>query len=424
MRPLFQLFFRPALLVAFLFCLTLVPVPTTYADTVDDIRAQIEEQNRKIKEVEKEIAAYQKQLNVLGTQNQTLTTAIKSIDVTRQQTTSKITATQNRISASNLKLNELSYEIADKEGIIRLDREVMARSFRDIQAASDTSIIEQLLTSNSLSDAWIQVDAAADLSRALQEHTESLGQAKAKLTVQHTSVANTKETLSSLNKELTNQKKALDVVKTEKARLLALTKNQESTYQKLIAQKRAEEAAFEAVLFELASKLQYAADPTRLPPAGKGILRWPLDKVVITQLFGKTMDSGRLYASGTHDGIDFGSPTGTPVRAALAGTVYEINQGAVQNCQYGKWVLVKHANGLATLYAHLSSIDVAKGQSVTTGQVLGNVGMTGYATGPHLHFTVYDASAVTLKQYTCRSGPTVTIPIASPRAYLNPMIYL
>ncbi len=424
MRPLFQLFFPPALLVALLFCLVQIPTPITRADTVDDIKAQIDEQNRKIKEVEKEIAAYQKQLNVLGTQNQTLTTAIKSIDVTRQQTTSKITATQSRISASNLKLNELSYEIADKEDIIRLDREVIARSFRDIQATSETSIIEQLLSSNSLSDAWLQVDATTDLSRALQEHTKSLGVAKAQLTVQHTSVANTKQTLSSLNDELKNQKKALDVVKAEKARLLALTKSQETTYQKLIASKRAEEAAFEAILFELASKLQYAADPTRLPPAGKGILRWPLDKVVITQLFGKTVDSGRLYASGTHDGLDFGSPTGAPVRAALAGTVYEINQGAVQNCQYGKWVLVKHANGLATLYAHLSSIDVAKGQSVTTGQVLGNVGMTGYATGPHLHFTVYDASAVTLKQYTCRSGPTVTIPIASPRAYLNPMIYL
>jgi murein DD-endopeptidase MepM/ murein hydrolase activator NlpD len=413
---------RAVLLISFL--LLLVQVPVSHAETVEEIKAQIESHNSKINAIEKEIAAYQKQLSVLGTQNKTLTTAIKSIDVTRQQTTSQIAATANRISASNLKLNRLSYEIADKEDIIRLDREVIARSFRDIQASSDMTIIEQLLSSDSLSDAWILVDATTDLSRALQEHTESLGAAKAQLTVQHQSVANTKETLSSLNEKLKNQKKALDVVKLEKARLLSLTKNQESAYQKLIAQKRAEEASFEAALFDLASKLQYAADPTRIPPAGKGVLRWPLDKVVVTQLFGKTADSGRLYSSGTHDGVDFSAAVGTPVHAALAGTVFEINQGAVPNCQYGKWVLIKHANGLATLYAHLSSIGVSRGQAVATGQVIGNAGATGYAIGSHLHFTVYDATAVTLKQYTCRSGPTVTIPIASPKAYLNPMLYL
>ena len=88
------------------------------------------------------------------------------------------------------------------------------------------------------------------------------------------------------------------------------------------------------------------------------------------------------------------------------------------------WVLVRHGNGLTTLYAHLSSISVSKGQSVLTGQLLGHSGNTGYATGPHLHFTVYASDAVQFKQYTCRSGPTVTVPISAYSAYLNPMDYL
>ncbi len=404
--------------------LSTMPVSVSRAETVEEIKAQIEAQNSKIDAIEREIALYQKQLDVLGGQSKTLQTAIKSIDVTRQQTTSQINATQSRISASNLKLNELSYEIADKEDVIRLDREVLARSFRDIQAAGDATLIEQLFSTESLTEAWILVDATTDLSRALETHMQDLGAAKAQLAVQHSSVAATKNNLSSLKAKLSEQKRALDIAKAEKDKLLNQTKSQESSYQKLIAQKRAEEASFEAALFELASKLQYAADPTRLPPAGKGILRWPLDKVVVTQAFGRTSDSGRLYASGTHDGVDFAASVGTPIHAALSGTVYEINQGAVQNCQYGKWVLIKHGNGLATLYAHLSSISVSKGQTVSTGDTIGYAGMTGYATGPHLHFTVYDSTAVTLKQYTCKSGPTVTVPIASPRAYLNPMLYL
>lgn len=411
-------------LIVLLGAVSCIPVARTHATAVDDIKDQIEAHNDKINQIEKEIAAYQKQLSILGAQHQTLQTAISSIDVSRKQTASQINITQNRISASNLKLNELAYEIADKEDVIRLDKAALGKAFRNIYAAGDASLIEQVLSSESLSEAWMHVDQVADLSRALEEHADSLGIAKKELTVQHASVADTKAKLSDLSKELLAQKKALDIAKSEKDKLLSQTKSQESTYQQLIAQKRAEQKSFEAALFQLSNQLQYAVDPSKIPAKAAGVLRWPLTNVNITQYFGKTVDSVRLYASGTHDGVDFGAPTGTPVYAALTGTVVEVNQGAVQNCQYGKWVLVKHANGLSTLYAHLSGIEVTKGQTVTTGQVVGYVGMTGYATGPHLHFTVYSSSAVTFKQYTCKSGYTVTIPIAPPAGYLNPMSYL
>lgn len=413
-----------AFLLILLAAVSFTPAPILRAETVEEFQAQIDSLNRKNQQIEKEIAAMEKLLGTLGAQHQTLQTAISSLDVTRKKTATQISGVQNKITASNIKLSELSYEIADKEDVIALDKAVLAKAFRDVHTTSDSTLIEQVLSAQSLSEAWITVDTTIDLSRSLEAHADDLFVATKELTAQHMSVSATKQKLSELNEELTQQKKALDIAKAEKDKLLSQTKNQESTYQKLLASKRAEKASFEAALFELASKIQYAADPTRLPAAGKGILRPPLDKMVVTQLFGRTSDSVRLYASGTHDGVDFGSPTGTPVHAALGGTVYEINQGAAQNCQYGKWVLIKHQNGLATLYAHLSSINITKGQTVTTGQTIGNVGMTGYATGPHLHFTVYDASAVTLKQYTCKSGLTVTIPIAAPKAYLNPMAYL
>jgi murein DD-endopeptidase MepM/ murein hydrolase activator NlpD len=104
--------------------------------------------------------------------------------------------------------------------------------------------------------------------------------------------------------------------------------------------------------------------------------------------------------------------------------VLAINYGSVRNCQYGKWILIQHPNGLATLYAHLSDISVQKGGTVFTGQVIGFAGDTGYATGPHLHFTVYIAEAVSFKQYTCWNKTVVTIPVAPPNAYLNPLSYL
>ena len=83
-----------------------------------------------------------------------------------------------------------------------------------------------------------------------------------------------------------------------------------------------------------------------------------------------------------HQGIDYAAPTGTPAHTVGDGVVeFAGVQGG-----YGKTVIVRHANNHSTLYAHLSSIHVRKGQSVQQGQVIGAVGSTGWSTGPHLHF--------------------------------------
>jgi murein DD-endopeptidase MepM/ murein hydrolase activator NlpD len=93
---------------------------------------------------------------------------------------------------------------------------------------------------------------------------------------------------------------------------------------------------------------------------------------------------------------------------------------------YGKWVLIKYNNGLASLYGHFSLIKVSKGQAVDTGDLVGYSGNTGYTTGPHLHLTVFAAAAVSVQNLPSKacSGRVYTIPVAAINAYLNPMDYL
>jgi murein DD-endopeptidase MepM/ murein hydrolase activator NlpD len=93
-----------------------------------------------------------------------------------------------------------------------------------------------------------------------------------------------------------------------------------------------------------------------------------------------------------HSGIDLLAATGTPVRAAGAGTVTFAgwNPGG-----YGNLVVIDHANGVSSWYAHLSRIDVTSGAAVTTATQVAQVGATGNATGPHLHFEVRLRGAVT-----------------------------
>lgn len=86
-----------------------------------------------------------------------------------------------------------------------------------------------------------------------------------------------------------------------------------------------------------------------------------------------------------HTGIDLACPEGTPIRAAMNGTVAFVGWSNV----FGNYIIVNHPNGYQTLYGHMSASRVKKGQSVTQATVIGLVGSTGYSTGAHLHFTVY-----------------------------------
>jgi murein DD-endopeptidase MepM/ murein hydrolase activator NlpD len=98
----------------------------------------------------------------------------------------------------------------------------------------------------------------------------------------------------------------------------------------------------------------------------------------LTSPFGQRW--GRL-----HDGIDYGAPEGTPVRAALAGTVVQ----AGPNGGYGNYVEIRHGAGLTSFYGHLSAIGVRVGEKVGRGDVIAKSGNTGSSTGPHLHFGVH-----------------------------------
>lgn len=86
-----------------------------------------------------------------------------------------------------------------------------------------------------------------------------------------------------------------------------------------------------------------------------------------------------------HAGIDIAAPTGTPILATAEGVV---TATGYDRGGYGRYVEVRHPNGLRSFYAHMSAVDVQTGAQVAGGQIIGKVGSTGYSTGPHLHFEI------------------------------------
>ena len=100
--------------------------------------------------------------------------------------------------------------------------------------------------------------------------------------------------------------------------------------------------------------------------------------------YGRRTDPFSGEGGAMHTGVDISAPIGTPVRAAADGVVLH----AAWNGGYGKCVIIDHGHGYQTWYGHLSRMDVLEGQEIRQGEVLGAVGSTGHATGPHLHYEV------------------------------------
>ncbi|MEV7683709.1 M23 family metallopeptidase [Streptomyces sp. NPDC088341] len=111
----------------------------------------------------------------------------------------------------------------------------------------------------------------------------------------------------------------------------------------------------------------------------------PVVKYTLSASFGR---GGNMWAA-KHSGQDFAVPIGTPVHSVHGGTVVKAGSyGAGDGPAYGNAIVIKHANGTYSQYAHLSKIKVFVGQYVKTGQQIGLSGNTGNSTGPHLHFEI------------------------------------
>jgi murein DD-endopeptidase MepM/ murein hydrolase activator NlpD len=116
----------------------------------------------------------------------------------------------------------------------------------------------------------------------------------------------------------------------------------------------------------------------------KAFLRAPLEFSYISSHFNPNRMHPVLHTIRAHNGVDYAAPTGSPVRATGSGSVEFA--GVRNGC--GKEIVLKHTNDYSTRYCHLSKFEskVKKGKKVMQGQVIGYVGSTGLATGPHLHY--------------------------------------
>lgn len=403
-----------------------LPILFSYAQTALEIQNKISEKNSDIERIEQEIKKYQQELSGISKQKSTLSSLIKELDLTRKKLVADISLTEKKIDRTNLSIQSLSSDINNKESSISNNQRALIIDVKNMYELEESDLTEMLLKRDNLTDIWQDVDHMATIREAIISKIITLRKVKGDLEVKRTDTVSAKNELIALRSKLADQKKIVEQNTTEKNKLLKETKNNESTYQKLVKEQTAKKAALEEELRNYESQLKFILDPSALPNAG--VLSWPLDDVYVTQLFGKTVAAKRLYASGSHSGVDFRASVGTPVKAMADGTVLGVGDTdtTCPGASFGKWVFIEYTNGLSSTYGHLSLNKAYVGQKVSRGEIVGYSGSTGRVTGPHLHVTVYASSSAkvqTLPSKSC-AGKTLTQPIAATGAYLDPMYYL
>ncbi len=147
-------------------------------------------------------------------------------------------------------------------------------------------------------------------------------------------------------------------------------------------------------------------------PLRKTFLRSPLKFTRISSGFTRARFHPVLKTTRPHLGIDYAAPTGTPVRAAADGTVVLAGWSG----GYGRTVRIRHGRGLETVYGHLSRINVRNGQHVDQGALIGAVGATGLATGPHLDYRTL-RNGVYVNPLTIQPPPAEPVPAAARPAF-------
>ncbi len=403
-----------------------LPVFFIFAQTVSELQNKISQNDSDIKKLEEEIKAYQIELDSIGQQKNSLSKSIKELDLNKKKLTADISVTQNKIVKTNFKIQSLSSDIGNKQNSITNNVDSIKAQIKATNEIELNNIVLTLLSENDFTSAWNDVDNIMTVRESIREKITQLKKVKGELEDTRKETITAKNELTRLKSRLSDQQKIVIQNTNEKNKLLKQTKNSEANYQKLLINRLAQKDALEKELRDYESQLKYTLDPSKLP--NSGVFSWPLDYILITQQFGKTVDARRLYVSGSHGGVDFRAAVGTPVKAMADGVVIGAGDTDKQcpGTSFGRFIFIKQDNGLSIAYGHLSLVKANIGERVSRGQIVAYSGNSGYSTAPHLHVTVYAPNAAEVKSLPSKSCPgrVLTQPIAPINAYLDPLYYL
>ncbi|MEE1037722.1 MAG: peptidoglycan DD-metalloendopeptidase family protein [Eubacterium sp.] len=330
--------------------------------------------NNKIENAEEKIEQNKEKAGKISNEMKELSEKIEKTESEIDDLTDEVVTAQKKYAKANAELKKSKEKL--EEG-----NEALQDRLRNIYKSGNLGFVDIILSSGNVSDLFSNIEMMKYIFKNdkaivadLKEKHKKLEKERAALEVEKANLEEKQQLLESKQDELGDSYALLEDkkegVESENAKL-----------QKQIAKWQADSAAIQQQINDAQSGGGYVPE-VKDEASSSGFL-WP-----VPGYYRVSSEFGWRYLNGYRDyhlGIDIPAPTGTPVVAAKAGRV--IATGG-QHWSYGNIVIIDHGNGVATAYAHNSSIVVSTGQIVSRGQTIALAGNTGNSYGSHLHFEV------------------------------------
>lgn len=384
-----------------------------------DLKSSIDKKAEELKKINDQILENQKKLEETQGQKKTLSSEIKIIDSSIKQISLGIDSSKVAIEKLSLEVDSISNNISDAEIDIANKEAALAEILRQLQKNDTENLLFVILKNSKLSDSLSDLQALSDVNSTLIVKIKEVNDAKTNMEDLLKKKETTKSSKEIEKINLENRKLIAKDIKEQKNKFLDETKSKEKVYAESLKQLEERQLQIALEIEKMESQLRSQINYKNLPKNLPGILMRPTAGP-LTQDYGATKFAQRAYKGKWHNGLDFGGGIGAPIYAAEDGIVLGVDNQDLycRKGAYGKYVVIKHYMGLTTLYGHMSMYIVSQGDQVKKGQIIGYVGSTGYATGPHLHFTVYDSSTFKFNQ----SASCGRMPVGgdlNPRNYIS-----
>lgn len=297
----------------------------------------------------------------------------------------EISNINRQISTYEELISQKTQELEQSEAQEQEQYELFCSRVRAMEEEGETSYWAILFGSSDFSellDNYMMIEEIIEYDNSVME---ALAQLQEQVEQERAELEEAKAALEEAKAKQQSAKAELETQEAEVDKVIAEISSQESQLKAMEAELNRAAAALDSQIKDL--ERQMSAQINNVP-SESGFL-WPLagNINVLSSLYGSRPDplTGR---ADNHTGIDIPAARGTPIYAAKSGVVITSVYGSGSSWSYGNYVVVSHSDGTSTLYAHMSSRAVSKGQTVKQGDVVGYVGTTGRSTGNHLHFEV------------------------------------
>ena len=350
-------------------------------EEIQRLRDEVTEREVRIQQINEQIQGYDAVIQEKEAEIDSLQNDLAILENSLAKAELDLQVTELEIDTVDHEIRLLDLEIAEQAETLARRQELLEDLVRAMAEEGDVSPLQIVFGSETFSEMledFNKLQTVQDDLRLALVETQSTRES---LDLKRTSKDEKRLALKELQDELESEQARLEDQQGAKELLVYETAESEEAYRSLVYELKQEQEYVDQEL----SNLQDAIDQKILDEdllGDSSLLTYPVTSYVLTTRFHDPTYPFRYLFE--HSGLDMAAPLGTPVKSAAPGYVAFARTGRM----YGNYVMVIHGNGIATLYAHLSSINVDVDEFVGRGEVIGLMGSTGFSTGPHLHFEV------------------------------------